>query len=359
MSHGRAVVLLNFGGPETLEQVEEFIFQILSDPDTLQLPFPGWLQNRLARKIARRRAPDVREQYRAIGGGSPLVAATAQLAKSLETELRARGHALPLFTAHRYLPGWTTQTAQALTQQGVEHLLMIPLYPHYSRTTTGSSLKQLTQALAGAGWRGQAAAVDHYPDAPRYLEALGGRLKSTLSAEGLGSQDTLILCSAHGLPASYVRRGDPYRQDLERTVAGLEGAFPGWRFRLSFQSRVGPMEWLRPYTDEEIPRLAGEGFRHVVFLPLAFVNDHLETLHEIGHTYFELARRHGLTPHRVPAVEDHPAFVAQLADFVEAWGRHHLSDPPQKFLPPGQWLRRNGLWLAAVGVGLLGSTFIF
>ena len=347
-----AVVLLNFGGPRNLDEVPSFIYEILRDPNTLQLPFPLWVQNRLARRITDRRSAEVQRQYGEIGGRSPLVPATETIAASLRAALGAVEPPLPVFVAHRYLPGHALATAREVVASGVEALLALPLYPHFSYATTASSIEQFRAALAAAGYRGACQAISDYPDASGYVSALADRLQHTLQAARPDPVHTVILCSAHGLPAVYVRRGDPYRAQLERSVAALRARFPQWRFVLSFQSRVGPAEWLKPYTDQIVPELAQAGVRELVFLPLSFVNDHIETLYEIGVTYFDLARKAGLRPHLVPAIENHPAFISMLAGMARAWREGAAGVPLERLLPPEQHFARYGRWALALWLGL-------
>jgi protoporphyrin/coproporphyrin ferrochelatase len=354
-----AVLLLNFGGPRDLAEVPRFLYEILRDPNTIQLPLPRWVQDRLAWRIARRRSREVARQYGEIGGASPIVPATLRIRNALAAALEQAGHPLPVTVAQRYLPGDAAATVAALRADGVDALLALPLYPHFSYASSGSSLQQVHELLRAAGWEGRLDALRSYPDAPGLLEAMSERLAATLREAGLHPPGTVILCSAHGLPAAYVERGDPYRLELYRTVEALRQRFPEWRFDLAFQSRVGPAQWLQPYTDRYVPQLAAEGLRDVVFLPISFVNDHIETLYEIGVTYFNLARAHGLTPHRVPAVEDHPAHVRVLAEAALHWRAGRAGVPLRELLPPDQRFRRVGVWawgawLAALLAALLG-----
>jgi ferrochelatase len=352
------VVLLNFGGPRGGEEVEDFLFEILRDPNTIQLPVPRLVQDALARRVARRRAPETRRQYGEIGGRSPIVEDSERIAEALGRELEAvlPGGAPPIRVAHRYLPGWTRALAREIVAEGFDDLFAVPLYPHFSYASTGSSLEQLGQELEAAGFRGRLTALRSYPDDPRYLDALASRLRETLERSGVRPEDTVILCSAHGLPRRYVERGDPYRLELYRTLEPLRERFAGWRIDLSFQSRVGPMEWLRPYTDQYIPALAEQGMRDLVFLPISFVNDHIETLYEIGHTYFEAARRAGMRPHRVPAVADHPDHIRALAGAVARWRAGQGGVPAAELMPPGQDFARCGVWLwGAWGLALLAA----
>jgi ferrochelatase len=339
-----ALLLLNFGGPRTLEEVPRFLFEILRDPNTLQLPFPRALQDLLARRIAARRSGEVARQYGEIGGASPIVAATQRMAEALAAHVRNEGLELPVYTAHRYLPGHTRETAERLVADGVERILALPLYPHFSYATTGSSAEQLREELRRAGFAGEVRLVRSYPDDAGYLDAVEARLRATLAPLKPGAE-TLVLCSAHGLPVSYVRRGDPYRLELYRSLDALRRRFPGQRFVLSFQSRVGPAEWLQPYTDRILADLAVEGVRNLVFLPLAFVNDHLETLYEIGHTYFGAARALGMTPHLVPAVEAHPAYIGALARMAQEALADRGAVPLDEALPPDQHFARTGFWV--------------
>ncbi len=382
-----AVVLLNFGGPRTLDEVRPFLFEILRDPHTLQVPVPGWAQDLLARLIVRRRWREVSRQYGEIGGRSPIVAATDAIAAALEREIAGRemaerqlaghaGSAVPrspaprVYIAHRYLRGHAAQTAARLVADGLQRVLAVPLYPHFSFATTGSSVQQLSHELQRAGFTGTLDALRSYPDAPGYLAAHAQRLREAVAAAGLlgaGAMPadvpagaalppealppetlppgTLILCSAHGLPAAYVERGDPYRLELRRSLAGLRRAFPHWEFELSFQSRVGPARWLEPYTDRILAELAARGVKQLLFLPLSFVNDHLETLYEIGHTYVRAAQRLGMAAFRVQAVENHPALVRELAQAVADWRQGLAGVPAGELLPPDQWFRRVGWWL--------------
>ncbi len=384
-------MLLNFGGPRTLEEVPGFLHEILSDPNTLQLPMPRWAQNVLAQRIARRRSPEVARQYGEIGGKSPIVDATAAIADSLREKLREGtdklvrpgNYSLPVYTVHRYLRGYTEAVAREIAADrgpdrlvrpggkgndagAIGALLALPLYPHFSYATTGSSIEQLLDALDAAGWRGEVTALAAYPRHPGYLEALSARLEECLAAHRPPPEETVILCSAHGLPRAYVKRGDPYRDQIEDTVSALRESFPEWRIEIAYQSRVGPAEWLRPYTDEIIPQLAAEGVRRLVFLPISFTSDHIETLYEIGVTYFALARSCGMEPCLVRAVENHPGLIRLLADTALAWssaddagharaagtaaGKAGETEcvPARSLLPPGQTLRRQGGWIAAL-----------
>ncbi|HEX7926073.1 MAG TPA: ferrochelatase, partial [bacterium] len=304
-----------------------------------------WVQDRLARRIATKRSPEIRRQYDAIGGRSPIVEATDRIAQALRDGIASVGQPVPVYVAHRYLPGDTARVVKQIVTDGVSELLALPMYPHFSFATSGSSFEQLRDELARAEFTGTVQALRSYPDAAGYVQASAERLEATLAQDALRPAKTVLLCSAHGLPASYVEQGDPYVQELNRSVDALRRRFPQWRFVLSYQSRVGPAEWLRPYTDQIIATFAAEGVQDVVFIPLAFVNDHIETLYEVGHTYFALVKQHGMTPHRVPAIEHHNAFIHMLTAAVLDWRSGFGTVPMAQLLPPHQGGARRDIWV--------------
>jgi len=331
-----------------LDEVPPFLFEILRDPNTLQVPAPRIVQDLLARWIAGRRSKEIARQYGEIGGASPIVAATDRLAQKLRETLATDRFAPRIWVAHRYLPGHTRETATRIVGEGVARIIAIPMYPHFSWATTGSAAEQLEEELNRAGYQGEVSVIRSYPEATGYVDAVSARLSETLAQVQGTASSTVILCSAHGLPANYVDAGDPYRFELYRTVDALRRRFPDRRFVLSFQSRVGPAEWLQPYTDRILADLAKADVQHLVFLPIAFVNDHLETLYEIGHTYFAAARQLGMAPYRVPAIEDHPAYVSALAHLVREAYEGRVAVPLREVLPPSQAGKRVGWWLWSV-----------
>ncbi len=344
-----AVVVFNFGGPRTLNEVHPFLIEILRDPNTIQLPGPVWVQYALARFIARKRVKEVCEQYGHIGGCSPLVQATERVALDVKAELKPMLGFAPLVLAvHRYLPGWAKAVALGLHAAQVEHIHCLCMYPHFSYATTGSSVEQWLRALRKAGWRGKLTFQRPYPNAPSYVEALADRFDQAVVQHNLSPHDTVVLCSAHGLPKAYVKQGDPYQMHIETSVDALRARFPQWQFRLAYQSKVGPAEWLRPYTEEIIPVLAKENFKYLLFIPVSFVNDHIETLYEVGETYFERARGHGLTPFRCQAIENHPSYIAFLAQDAYHALRGGCGSDATALMPKSQFTKRYGWWLGLV-----------
>lgn len=316
------VVLLNLGGPETLDDVEPYLRSLFEDPYILELPFGlRWLRKPLAKRIARRRAPESRENYRKIGGGSPLNRYTTAQAQALEAELKRRGHDARVTFAQRvWKPGSDVAAAQ-LAEAGIARGVMLPLYPQYARATTLSAFEDFDAAWARTGRAAAWTRVRSYPAHPRYVESIAADMRAVVDAIPEPRRATTALFfSAHGLPERQARRSDEtYPAEVRATVDATVAAL-GWRGRhhLGFQSRVGPVKWLEPYPEDVIDTMVREGTTDAVVYPVAFVSDHSETLFELDMLYGDIARAKGLTWHRVPALNDRPLFIAALADLVEA-----------------------------------------
>lgn len=313
-----AVVLLNLGGPDSPEAVQPFLRNLFSDPAILEVPGPlRWL---LARIISKRRAPYAREVYAKIGGASPLLANTRAQAAKLEqalTDVEAR-----VFIAMRYWHPLTEETVADVARFAPTEVLLLPLYPQFSGTTTGSSVKRWRDAARRAGLAAPTRVVCCYPaDAGFVAAAVDLILPRLEEAKRLGSPRLLL--SAHGLPKKTVARGDPYQAQVERSAAtivqAIKARVPAWSdldHVICYQSRVGPLEWLGPYTDAEIGRAAAEK-RPIVIFPIAFVSEHSETLVELDIEYRHLAETSGAPAYlRVPTVGDAGAFIDGLARAV-------------------------------------------
>lgn len=298
---------MNLGGPDSLEAVEPFLVNLFTDPDII--PFP-LVRGALARFIARRRAPLSRTYYEEIGGRSPILPITERQARALEERLRARGVEARCYIAMRYWHPLTEAAIEAMRKDGVREAVALPMYPQYSTTTTGSSLKALRARAGAAGITLRE--IESYPEHPAYLDAVEARLR-----EALGGRDLFVLFSAHGVPESVIRKGDPYERQTRRTVAALVERMKLSRWALAWQSKVGPVKWLGPSTDAELRRLAADGVREVAVAPVSFTAECVETLQEIGGRFARLAKELGYTTFvRVPAVDDHPRFIEALADLV-------------------------------------------
>jgi ferrochelatase len=321
MQDHTAVVLLNLGGPDSLDAVEPFLYNLFADPDIFRLPLGFLTQKPFARLIARRRAPEARHNYAAIGGRSPLLDNTRAQAEALATALRGDAK-FEVFVCMRYWHPLTDAVVAELQRKEFSRVLLLPLYPQYSRTTTGSSVNEFRRACARRGYRPAMRVVPPWHAQPDYLRAI---VESIRTAAGrLPDADPAnveLLFSAHGLPKKIVAQGDPYQQQIEATYAALCAQL-GWpRTTLCYQSRVGPLEWLRPYTEDVIKDKAAAGCRQMLVYPIAFVSDHSETLYELGIQYAELAKAAGIAHYRVvPALNAHPLLIRALAALVRQGG---------------------------------------
>jgi len=307
-----AVLLLQMGGPDSLDAVEPFLLNLFSDRDIIRLG-PSFLQPVLARWIARRRAPKVEAQYRKIGGRSPIRELTEAQALALEERL---GDGFRCFTAMRYWRPSTIEALASVRKEEISRIAALPLYPHYSLATTGSSINEVRRVLdqSGAGFR--VSFIESFHDHPLYLSALAGMIAEGLA--GFPAGETVeILFSAHSLPVSFIEKGDPYLSQVEETVRLVMERFPGMRHKLAFQSKAGPVKWLEPSTGGTIAGLAASGCRNLLVVPVSFVCDHIETLYEIDVTYAALAGEAGITNfRRAPSLNTSPLFIDCLADLV-------------------------------------------
>ena len=309
-----AVVLFNLGGPDDQASVKPFLFNLFNDPAIIGLP--GILRTPLAGLISSRRETSAQANYALMGGGSPLLPETRRQAEALEAVLGARldGDEVKVFIAMRYWHPLTEETAAEVAAFGPDEVVLLPLYPQFSTTTTESSLKAWNAAYAGPG---VSRAVCCYPAATGWVEAQAQAIGEKLD-EAVG-QPVRVLFSAHGIPEKLVTgKGDPYQEQIETTVAAVVAAIEAQRgpidHAICYQSRVGPMKWLGPSTPEAIEAAAKDGVG-VVVTPIAFVSEHIETLVELDIEYGELAHEKGASPYlRAPAVGIEPLFIDALAD---------------------------------------------
>lgn len=321
MAQKTAVILFNLGGPDALPAVQPFLFNLFSDPAIIRLPNPlRWL---VAKLISSRRAPVAAEIYARMGGRSPILPQTEAQAAALKVALGSDDWRV--FIAMRYWHPFAAETARAVRDWGAERVVLLPLYPQFSTTTTGSSLQDWQRAARQAGLNLPTAAIGCYPDEGGFVAAQVSLLRDALAqaeAQGPATAPIRILFSAHGLPKKVVTDGDPYQMQVERSVAAMLRQLdrPGIDSRICYQSRVGPLEWIGPATDAEIAQAAREGCR-IVVVPVAFVSEHSETLVELDIEYAELAHHHGAAGYiRVAAVGSTPEFISGLARLVKRAG---------------------------------------
>jgi ferrochelatase len=314
------VLLFNLGGPERLDQVRPFLYNLFSDPDIIRLPWRG-LQSPLAWLIARQRYKLSRGYYKKIGGGSPLRKITEGQASALQAALAAEGIDAGVYVGMRYWDPYIDDALADIKKDRVTRLVVLPLYPQYSVSTTGSSLNRMNEVIRERGPAGiQVSVVNDYHDDARYIDALAATILEELSTyPDHHPGDTHIVFSAHSVPVSYIENGDPYLDQTRRTVElVMERIGPGRPYSLSFQSKVGPVKWLGPSTDETIRTLAAGGTRQVLLVPVSFVSEHIETLYELDILYRDVAREVGLPGYkRVPAMNCRQDFIDALASLVQ------------------------------------------
>ena len=312
MSAPIGVLLLNLGGPAGPAEVAPFLRSLLADPAVTGIPRP--FSTLLARVIAARRAPLVVERYRAIGGGTPLGRLTAMQAAALGECL---GPGFVVRYAFRHSAPRADTELAALHRAGARTVVAAPLYPQWSASTSGSALAEVRRLAPRRGL--EVVEIAPFAAAPGFIDAVAARL-----AEVMSPGDHVVV-AAHGLPERAVRAGDPYVGQVRDTVAALaERVPPGTTIGLAFQSRLGPVAWIRPYLDEEVRRLGAAGVRSLVVVPVSFVAENLETLHELDIDLAGIAANAGITGFRRAAtVGSHPAFITLLARLVqESLGRH-------------------------------------
>lgn len=313
------VLLLNLGGPEKPEDVRPFLFNLFSDPEIIRLPQP-WLQKPLAWMISTLRAKKSQENYKRIGGGSPLRRITEEQAQALQARLREQGQDATVYIGMRYWNPFTEEALARIKADRTEQLVILPLYPQYSISTSGSSFRLLEQL-----WQKDSSlqtidytVIPSWYQSPGYLKAMAQLIARELDRCPHPEQ-AHVFFSAHGVPVSYVEEaGDPYQREIEEcTRLIMQTLGRSNPYTLAYQSRVGPVEWLKPYTDDALKDLAEQGVKDLVVVPISFVSEHIETLEEIDIEYREVAEEAGIkTFQRVPALNTDPTFIDDLATLV-------------------------------------------
>ncbi|WP_066378853.1 MULTISPECIES: ferrochelatase [unclassified Anabaena] len=342
------VLLLNLGGPDKLEDVGPFLYNLFSDPEIIRLPF-RWLQKPLAWFIASRRTKTSQENYKQIGGGSPLRRITEAQGEALKAQLRDLGQETNVYVGMRYWHPYTEEAIALLTQDKIDKLVILPLYPQFSISTSGSSFR-LLERLWQEDPKLQSldyTVIPSWYKQPSYLQAMAELIQQELE-QCPNPEQAHVFFSAHGVPKSYVEEaGDPYQQEIEECTALIMQTLnrPN-AYTLAYQSRVGPVEWLQPYTEDALQELGAKGVKDLVVVPISFVSEHIETLQEIDIEYREIAEEAGIHNfRRVPAPNTHPVFIRALADLViDALNQpsFKLSQAAQmkkkvKMYPPERW----------------------
>lgn len=321
------IALLNFGGPWTLDEVKPFLYRLFANPSVL-VGVPAPLRQMIAFAIAQVKGRSSVESYRLIGGGSPQLRWTETQAAGLRRLLEqpagrdgGHGEEARVEVGMRSAEPSIEEALRRLKEWGASRLVVLPLFPQFSTTTTGTCLTEVNDALRRLRWSPLLHEVKHWPDHPGYSALLRRTVDEavTEAEHERGDADEVIhvLFSAHSLPLKIVERGDPYPADVRRTIEAVaEGLTHPWS--LCYQSRNGKMPWLQPYTEDELKRLGRAGVRRVVVVPLSFVSDHIETLYELDMLYRELARECGIYHYyRARAFNDDPAFPRVLRDILK------------------------------------------
>ena len=332
------IVLFQLGGPDTLEAIEPFLYNLFCDPDIIDFPFARIGRKPLAKLISTTRARKVQHHYATIGGGSPIRRNTERQAMALETELRHQGVDAHCFVAMRYWHPFTNEAIEQLQAAQCDDVVLLPLYPQYSSTTTGSSLNEWRRFFPAEV---PVHCVETFYRNTMYMDAVIEKVNEALS-RFTSPERAEIVFSAHSIPMSVIEKGDPYQRQIEETVRLLTER-GGWsnRHRLCYQSKVGASRWLQPSLHQTLRHLANEQVREMCVVPVAFVSDHVETLGEIDHEAREEAHQLGFAQFEMSAgLNDSPRFIQALGQIVletldqEVHGLIPINSVGRKFAAP-------------------------
>ena len=302
------VILLNMGGPDSLDAVQPFLYNLFSDNDIFQIP--KLIQKPVAKLISIFRAKKVRKYYELMGGKSPQKEQTFKQAKALQEKL---GDRYKVVVAMRYWSPFTEEALKELLKEDLEKIILLPLYPQFSTTTTGSSFNEFDRVYKKFNLNLPVQKIYSYHNHKLYIEAMVKQIKEHLQ----NYQEYYFLFSAHSLPLKIIKNGDPYQKQTEETVKLIMKFFPNNRYSLAYQSKVGFVKWLEPMTDEEIVRLKKEGIEKLAIIPVSFVSEHSETLYELDIQYREIAENIGIKEFkRIPTLQNSELFIECLEDLV-------------------------------------------
>ncbi len=309
-----AVVLFQLGGPDSIEAIEPFLYNLFQDPDIFKIPFG---QKLFAKIISNRRAPKVAEEYKLIGGKSPINEWTEKQRHMLEVKLHSEGIDVDVITAMRYYHPLTDVAVKKVEEGDYDKVVLLPLYPHYSISTIGSSFNEWKRQYKGDD--SKVIYINDFYKNKNYIKALNERIDETLQKFPEEMRDEVqIVFSAHGTPMSMVKSGDPYSKQIQETVnLVMEDRNHSHEHHLCFQSKVGPVKWLEPSTDKMIEDLAEKGKKHLLIVPISFVSDHVETLFELDIEYREDADKNNIENYIVmEGLNDSPTFITALKEIT-------------------------------------------
>jgi protoporphyrin/coproporphyrin ferrochelatase len=311
--HKQALIIANFGGPRNQEEVEIFLRTLLTDNDVIRTKLPSFLQKWIFSQVAKKRARMVKHDYVKIGGGSPIFEDTEAVAR--EASILKD---VPILTFHRYLPQTHPGFLKQIRNLNVEEIKIFPMFPQFSYATTGSIARWLSNHLCGQfiqkiRW------IKSYPDHPAFVRCMQTVLRDFLNSNDLKEEDTMLLFTAHGLPRSFICTGDIYESECRRSFESVSQGFPKALARLAYQSKFGPGEWLRPYTEDVCKniQIEAKGHKNVVLIPLSFTSDHIETLFEIEQLYLPIIRQNGLNAYRCPALNRRTDWISAIVEISQ------------------------------------------
>ncbi len=313
MTNKKIYVLANFGGPRHLDEIRSFLQELLLDRDVIRTPLPRAIHNKLFKKIAKYRSQKIREDYKSIGGKSPIYEDTEWVANQLEEKLNA-----PVFAFHRYLPSTHTNFFEQLRKIPSDCIEIFPMFPQFCYSTTGSIANFFAKNLSPfilkkISW------VQSYADHYAYVRNFQKVIRNFLEKNQCAAQDTLLLFSAHGIPQKFVNQGDPYQQECEKSFNLIRSAFPNFKHLLSYQSKFGPGKWIKPYTSIVSTQIKNylDGQKQVVVIPLSFTSDHIETLYEIENLYLTKIRESNIEAFRCPALNRDLDWIDNIVEIMQ------------------------------------------
>ena len=309
----KTFLLVNFGGPREEKEIAPFLTELLQDRDVIRTKLPRFAHNWLFGRIARKRALKIRDDYEEIGGKSPIYDDTEKLAKILSEKLNA-----PVGTFHRYLPATHAASLEWIEKNPAQEIVVLPLFPQFCYATTGSiarffQLRLQTKSIQKLRW------IKSYAGHPAFIQAYRKRISDFLALKNVKEEQTALFFSAHGVPQSFVNEGDPYEWETSVSFREIGKGFPKAVCHLAYQSKFGRGEWLRPYTNEACEQVAEwrQGREQIVFVPVSFTSDHIETLFEIEKLYLPILQKKNLTPYRCPALNLEPYWIDALSQILQ------------------------------------------
>lgn len=309
----KAFIIANFGGPRNIPEITPFLVSLLTDPDVIRTPLPRPLHYAFFKRQAIQRAKDVKHQYEAIGGRSPIFEDTEAVAAQLNDRLDG-----PALAFHRYLPATHGSFLARLAKIPCDEIRVFPMYPQFSYATTGSVARWFNENLPRET-ENKLRWIKSYPAHPAYILTMQNAIRSFMRRHSLEVRKTLLLFSAHGIPKTFVATGDIYKDECELSVSRIMAAFPEALGVLSYQSKFGKGEWLKPYTldvSEQIDAYR-QNRESIIFVPVSFTSDHLETLFEVEHEYMSVIREKGIHVYRLPALNRNPDWIAAIATILQ------------------------------------------